>query len=106
MLRGTECFRYLKLPALLKPPDTQCITFYVLLLSCSIIPREAWRTSGKTKSVGFKKSLNIDVETYMKGIAYFTVGNLQDFTNSGRTRFFLLGHEFESPFSQLPMNQS
>ena len=53
---------------------------YVLLLSCSIIPREAWRTSGKTKSVGFKKSLNIDVETYMKGIAYFTVGNLQDFT--------------------------
>ena len=48
---------------------------YVLLLSCSIIPREAWRTSGKTKSVGFKKSLNIDVETYMKGIAYFTVGN-------------------------------
>ena len=53
----------------------------MLLLSCSIIPREAWRTSVKTKSVGFKKSLNIDVETYMKGIAYFTVGNLQDFTN-------------------------
>ena len=48
---------------------------YVLLLSCSIILREAWRTSGKTKSVGLKKSLNIDVETFNDGIAYFTVGS-------------------------------
>ena len=57
------------------PETTKYLVYYiyVLLLSCSIIPREAWRTSGKTKSVGFKKSLNIDVETYIDGIAYFTV---------------------------------